>query len=229
MLTTIPRQEIVKEKPRIGATLAALQRSFHDEETVEWYRTHETVEAYYDIYDMLSYPAPLPTKFSHILSPLHANLHDFTEVLSQKLVTLLTALDVEALVLMPYLRLDIFGNQHNDYPPLVAAYNKLEALLGTNTCKEAVCIPRKHLGEIIPALFWMIRCDPSLPEYIFLFDASEQLEFFICKYGNIHLTEFGEQKLHPQLLRSLGWQLIEGPEIDPFTDDSIIEGRSMVM
>lgn len=228
MLRKVTRQEIVKDKPRIGAQIAALQRAFYDEETLEWYRTHETEQAYYDMYDMLSYPEPQPTTFSQILSPNLTQLEGFTDILTQKLDGLLSTLDVEELILMPYLRLDLFGNRNNDHPLLVAAYKKLETLLHTNTWLEAVCIPRKDMGEIIAALFWMIRCDPSLPEYIFLFDANEKLEFFLCRYGNIHLTELGEQKLHPQLLPSLGWQLIEGPETDPFSEDGVIEGRELI-
>ena len=48
---------------------------------------------------------------------------------------------------------------------------------------------------------------------------------FICKYGNIHLTELGSEKLTEGLLNSQGWTVIDGPEYDNFSQNGKINGR----
>ncbi|MEB2777665.1 hypothetical protein SYJ56_20285 [Algoriphagus sp. D3-2-R+10] len=83
--------------------------------------------------------------------------------------------------------------------------------------------------DLIEVFFWTVRCDPNTAKYILFFDTDEQLKFNICKYGNLHLTEFKQEKLTQEVLESLGWTVITGREYDQFTEDGGIEGRMISM
>lgn len=88
-------------------------------------------------------------------------------------------------------------------------------------------IDAESLPDLLEILFWTARCDPGVPEYIFLFDKDGQIRINLCKYGNLHLTEFNQEQLTTGNLTTLGWDIIEGPEVDPFTDGGQIEGRQI--
>ena len=63
--------------------------------------------------------------------------------------------------------------------------------------------------------------------YIFIFDKDEQIQFHLCKYGNLHLTEYDNEQLTDDKLKELGWTIIDGQEYDNFTNDGKIKGRQI--
>jgi hypothetical protein len=81
------------------------------------------------------------------------------------------------------------------------------------------------LSDFIEILFWTKRCDPNVAEYIFLFDMNEQIQLCLCKYGNLHVTEYNKEQLTEGVLKELGWTIIEGREFDNFSETGKIEGR----
>jgi hypothetical protein len=83
------------------------------------------------------------------------------------------------------------------------------------------------LPEFIEIMFWITRCNAGAPEYIFLFDEKEQIQINICKYGNVHLTEYNKEQITESKLKTLGWTIIEGREFDNFSDDEKITGREI--
>ena len=103
----------------------------------------------------------------------------------------------------------------------------LEKIVGDKTFKEAFEININSLPEFIEILFWTTRCDPSVAEYIFLFDKDEQIQLHLCKYGNLHLTEYNIEQLNEDKLEELGWTIIEGKEFDNFTESEKIKGRKI--
>jgi hypothetical protein len=56
---------------------------------------------------------------------------------------------------------------------------------------------------------------------------TEQIQFHLCKYGNLHLTEYNREQLTDDKLKELGWIIIEGQEYDNFTESGKIEGRKI--
>ncbi|MEO0042932.1 MAG: hypothetical protein RL329_2380 [Bacteroidota bacterium] len=86
-------------------------------------------------------------------------------------------------------------------------------------------IDLNSLPDFIEILFWTTRCDPTIAEYIFLFDIDEQIQFHLCKYGNLHLIEYNKEQLTEDKLSQLGWTIIVGQEFDNFTESGNIEGR----
>jgi hypothetical protein len=229
MVTIITRQEIAYKKPVIGTQIAKMQRSFFDEEMLQWYKDEGNEAAYYAMYDLLLHPQVSVAASVSIIGVQAVAQSEFVAQLAIRLERLFEALQVEELILMSHLGLDLFGNRENDYEPLQQAYATMEALLGSSSFSEALVLQRQDLKNWVPVLFWIIRCDPSVPEYIFLYDAQERIECFICKYGNVHITEIGEERITPALLDSLGWELIDGPEYDRFSDDGAIEGRQILL
>ncbi len=227
MVTIITRQEIAYKKPVIGTQIAKMQRSFFDEEMLQWYKDEGNEAAYYAMYDMLLHPQVSVAESVSIIGVQAVTQSEFVAQLAIRLKRLFEALQVEELILMSHLGLDLFGNRENDYEPLQKAYASMEALLGSSSFSEALVLQRQDLKNWVPVLFWIIRCDPSVPEYVYLFDTQERMACFICKYGNVHITEMGEPQITANLLKEMGWELIEGPEYDRYTEDGAIAGRAI--
>ena len=80
---------------------------------------------------------------------------------------------------------------------------------------------------MVEVLFWTTRCDPSIPEYIYLFDEKNRFSLSICKYGNIHISEFGTNQIDKKLIDKLDMKIIEGPEWDQFSNEGQIVGREI--
>lgn len=225
MLTLVTRQEIAAQKTIIASEIISLQRSFYDEEALEAYREDGEEDLYWEIFDLLQGKPESYQSFHKIIGLNHSDLGSYTQLLVSRLQQLADHLQIQEWIVLSHLRLDFFGNRDNDYAPLEQAYQSLEKLTGLHTYKEAFRLDQSGFAEFIPILFWIQRCDPSVSDYICVFDEQQRISFFICKYGNLHVTEMGQEYLSPQLLQELGWTLIEGPESDPFTDDGAIAGR----
>lgn len=221
----ITRKQIIQSKKIIGSEITKLQRVFFDEELLQDYKADGKEKLYWNMFDCVN-DATADSETDHKIIGLdHININTYTIELSNKLKELFRSVNATEFYVLSHLKLDLFGNRENDYEPLVEAYKKLEELTGQTSYNEAFHLHINDIDQLIDCLFWIIRCDPSVPEYIFLFDKNEKLELFICKYGNVHVTEIGDQQLSNERLTTLGWQVIEGPEYDRFSDDGAIEGR----
>lgn len=227
MLTLVTRKAIANQKPIIASEIVSLQKAFYDEEALEAYREDGEEDLYWELFDLLHDKQESYQSFHKIIGLNHSDLNSYTLLLVSKLQQLADHLQIKEWIVLAHLRLDFFGYRDNDYTPLEQSYQALEKLTGLTTYKEAFRMDSAGLADFIPILFWIQRCDPSVSDYICVFDEQEQLCFFICKYGNIHLTEMGREQLSPAILESLGWTVIDGPESDPFTSDGAIEGRKI--
>lgn len=215
MTILISRKEIAQTKKIIASEISKLQKAIYDE---------EMQEEEFDLLGTVSidYPA-----FHRVIGLDHSDIGTFTPLLAHKLKELLALIGVEELIIIAHLRMDFFSNTHSRFKSLVNAYRLLEQIVGAPAYKEAFVINLDRLPEFIEILFWITRCNPAAPEYIFLFDKEEKVQIQLCKYGNIHLTQFGSEKLTAPVLASKGWRVIEGREFDNFTDDGRIEGRKL--
>ncbi|MBC9909162.1 hypothetical protein [Chitinophaga varians] len=228
MITLVSRKESVQTKKIIGTALAKLQKVFYDEDMLQYYRDEHEEHLYQDQFDFLETETIGHTCFNKIIGLHHTDINTFTTTLTHKLTELFAAIGVKELVVISHLKLDFFGNRNNKFKPLVNAYKLLERIVGKPTYKEAFILDVDSLPECIEILFWITRCDPTVAEYIFLFDKEEKIQLFLCKYGNIHLTEFGSETLTASLLASMDWKIIEGRESDNFTSDGKIRGRKSI-
>ncbi|NML39596.1 hypothetical protein HHL17_20520 [Chitinophaga sp. G-6-1-13] len=229
MTTLALRKEIVQTKKIIGTELSRLQQAFYDEDMLQCYKDDNEEDLYREQFDFFEITAIEYASFNKIIGLGHFDINTFTALLSHKLKELFTIIGAQELIIISHLKLDFFGNNNNGFKPLVNAYSLLERTVGKRTYKEAFMVDLDNLPEFIEILFWITRCDPTAPEYIFLFDKDEKVQLLLCKYGNIHLTEFGSEVLTASMLASLGWEIIEGAEFDNFTDDGKISGRKSNM
>ncbi len=223
----LPRLQITKHKPTISSEITAFQKAFYDEELRENYKENGKEEVYLELYDHVNTEVVSYDFFSKIIGFEHTDIDTFTEKLIGKIKLLLEFAGVKSCYVLSHIKLDFCGDKADDFKPLALAYQKLEKIVGAESYSEAFLVDLENIGELIEIFFWTVRCDPDKAEYVLFFDANEQLRFNICKYGNIHLTEFHQEKLSDEVLESLGWTVITGPEYDQFTEEGGIEGRRL--
>ena len=221
------REEIVKTKKIIGSELTKMQKAFYDEEALQYYREDNEEHLYWAQFDFFDREVVEYKTYSKVIGLNHSDINSFTTELTRKMAELFQKIGTTEFYIISHLKMDFFGNRDNKFKPLVRSYKKLEAIVGQSTYKEAFEFDIDSLSDFIEILFWTTRCDPCVAEYIFLFDKNEEIQICLCKYGNVHLTEFGNEVLTEEILTSLGWTIIEGQEFDNFTEGGKIEGRKI--
>ena len=82
--------------------------------------------------------------------------------------------------------------QQNDYAPVVNAIEFLNQKIDKNF-NGGFVLTSDEILEFIPHLFWLTRCNASLPEFMITFMDSKTV-FEICKYGILHLEFYEEQE-----------------------------------
>jgi len=204
-----------------------MQKAFYDEEILQYYKEDNEEHLYWEQFDCIKYEEIDYSTFNRIISLDHSDIDTFTGTLREKLNNLFKTLNINDFIIISHLKLDFFGNRDNKFKPLRKAYNTLEKIVGDKTFNEAFEIDIYSLSDFIEILFWTTRCDPNVAEYVFVFDKNEQIQFHLCKYGNLHLTEYNNEKLTDDRLKELGWTIIEGQEYDNFTNDGKIKGRQI--
>jgi len=227
MTTLTTRNEIVKTKRIIGSELTKMQKAFYDEEMLQYYKDDNEEHLYWEQFDCIKNEEIDYSTFNKIIGLDHSDIDTFTDTLTEKLTELFKTLNVNDFIIISHLKLDFFGNRDNKFKPLKKAYKILEKIVGDKTFNEAFEFDIYSLSDFIEILFWTTRCDPSVAEYIFVFDKDEQIQFHLCKYGNLHLTEYNNEKLTDDKVKELGWTIIEGQEYDNFTNDGKIKGRQI--
>ncbi len=219
MTTLTTRNEIVKTMSIVGSELTKMQKAFYDEEVLQYYKDNNEEHLYWGKFDCVKnkendYPA-----FNKIIGIDHSDIDTFTNILTERLTELFKDINATDFIIISHLKLDFFGNIDSKFTPLKDAYEKLEKIVGDKTFKEAFVIDINSLSDFIEILFWTTRCDPGVSEYIFIFDKDEQIQIHLCKYGNIHLTEYHKEQLTGAKLKKLGWTIIDGQEFDNFTSE----------
>ena len=225
MTSLVPRNQVLKTNKIICSELANIQKAYYDEEIFQLYKNDNEEHLYWEEFDCIKNETIDYSSFNKIIGISHTVIETFPKKLTEKLIELYHAINVTELIIISHLKLDFFGNRDNKFKPLKSAYKKLEKIVGGSTFKEAFVIDLKSLPDFVEILFWITRCDLSVPEYIFIFDKKEQIQIHICKYGNLHLTEFHHVQFTDEKIKDLGWTIIDGQEFDPFTKSGNIEGR----
>jgi len=227
MVTLTTRKAIIATKKIIGSQLAKMQKTFYSDEMLQYYKDDNEEHLYQEQFDCFKNDTIEYCSHNKIICLSHSDIHTFTNTLTNKLAALFEVINVNDFIIIAHLKLDFFGNRENEYNPLVNAYHKLEKITGQSSYKEAFKCSTDNLGDFIEILFWITRCDPAVAEYIFLFNEDETIQIQVCKYGNIHLTQLHQEILTDEKLVSLGWNIIDGPEFDNFSNDGKITGRQI--
>lgn len=227
MTTLTTRKEIVESRKIISTELTKIQKAFYDDDMLQYDKDNKEEHLYWEKFDCFDNQTIQYETHHKIIGINHSDINTFTTQLTNKLTELFQLSGVSEFYIISHLKLDFFGNRNNKFKPLVNSYKKLEKIVGQNTYKEAFMFDKSNLSDFIEILFWTTRCDPSIAEYIFLFDKDEKIQIHLCKYGNIHLTEYVNEQLTKEILTSLGWIIIEGQEFNNFSREGKIKGRQI--
>ncbi len=115
--------------------------------------------------------------------------------------------------------------QNNDYFPVQEALKFLRHRID-DTFAGGFLLNENELKEFIPHLFWLIRCNASLPEFYISYPNSNTI-ISICRYGVLHFEFFDEKEKNKILNLS---SLMKFKEVetcyDPINFDEF-EGRNL--
>ncbi len=115
--------------------------------------------------------------------------------------------------------------QDNDYLPVKKALNYLEEQVG-KSFDGGFLLKENELKEFIPHLFWLVRCNASLPEFYISYPKSNTI-INICKYGVLHFEFYSKDEKDAvlQLSSSMKFQRVETCYAPINFDD--FEGRNL--
>ena len=82
-------------------------------------------------------------------------------------------------------------SQENDFEPVVRASSYLRKMGTTEEFNGAYKLSGDELAEFAANLFWIIRCNASLP-YCWFSTENHQFVGSICQYGNLHIHSYSE-------------------------------------
>lgn len=225
MIKTVSRKEIFKNYTKIKNFIADFQSKVYLNESGEEY-FDEWFEENKSWFDLLEEEYPdFGTRYFN-LEIENADLKTFTKEFSKSLIKLFKEIKTEEIILISEYNRDIFGWKEHPYYKVRNAYKNLTKILGKDFFNEALIFDTKEIPKIFEIFFWLERCDPSIPEFIFWFDSKERFCFTLCKHGNIHVTEFTYRKtLKEDILKTCGLKKFNGNCHESFSKTSAITGR----
>lgn len=141
-------------------------------------------------------------------------LHALSKVLNSKIVFLLE-------YSVPWLW------QKNDFKPVNTAINYLKDIGVSNNFVGGIRADDFELEKLATNLFWIIRCNASLP-YCWFASESDPFVGNICKYGSLHFDCFSDSIKHTlnEFGKKHGLKKIDDC-IQGFCDTDPIQGRQL--
>lgn len=226
MIILLPRKEILQKNTIISAEITKIQQVFYDEDILQLYEDTHEESLFWEPFDHYHEEVVEYKAFSKVIGLQHTNIDSYTNKLANKLNELFSNMDITEYYIMSHLKLDFFGNRDINCKPLRQSYKKLEAIVNNDSYNEAFSVSAKSLEQFIEILFWMARYDANTPEFVFIFDSKQRFSFNICRYGNLHLTEYNVEHLTEKKLKDLGWTIFDGEEVDQFNDHVGLNGQT---
>lgn len=205
----ITREQVFEAYPIIASLIADFQQQFFDPE----YNDRDD-----PIYDALHYSTKGDELYhgNFITMLPHDDIQQYPTDLSLHLQKLLSDLGCTQLLILSFIKSDLFGNTHHQTRELTRARQILTQKTGNISYAEALSIEPDSTGELIYTFFWLSRLDGELPEFIFWVDEQQHFCFYICNRGNLHwLSLSSSNGLSEQLLKKHGF-IVES-DIDQFS------------
>ncbi len=224
MIKPILRQDIFKTNRNILSLIGELQNAMYQDDDFE--NEYEKLQ-YQTSFDVLNLQIESTEQFYSIIDFPHDNIDTYTSTLSKKLLHLLKKLHTKELYIVSGLKNNLTGAKRNKYKPLKDSVIRFEKLSGIENYDEAFELDLDDLPQCIETFFWLQRCDPSSPEFLYFVDKSDRFAFNICRYGNIHITEFEEELITTELLDKQGWEIITERCREKFSESTAIKGRKL--
>lgn len=209
MKQTISRQEVFTHYHIIASLIADFQQQSFDP---------EYNDADDSMYDIVHYPTRGDELYqgNFVTMLPHDDIRHYPRDLANHLRELLHDMECTQLIILSFIKTDLFGNARHHDEELVQARQKLTRYTGSTAYDEALWTTSEHLEELLHAFFWLSRLDGELSEYIFWIDEQQRFCFYICNRGNLHWLRLSDDSpLTEQLFKKYGF--IIGPDIDQFS------------
>jgi hypothetical protein len=223
MIELITRKFVFDTYKIITSEIVEFQKSMLDDDPL--FEDGDDGKWYMEMHDAINIPPHDIRSYYSIISFDHTDITTFTTVLSEKLTSLLIKLNVSDLIVIAGMKLGFVGNPDSKYPPFQKAIQKFNEITKDLEYDEAFKINLIDLPTFIEIIFWIERCDARAPEFIYISDASEQIAFYLCKSGGIHIIEYANKILSDDLIKSLEMYHVNGYCEEKFSSSSKIEGR----
>ena len=222
MILKTERLEVLKNNNNIAVIISELQKVMYND--IDDFETESDRYNYLNSFDAIGLISQPVEQFYSIISFDHSDIKTFTKELTVKINILLSLMNSNELFIISHLKFNIFGTLKNNYPPLKDALQKTKRLLGTLNYDETLKISLEDLPLLVETFFWIERCKPSAPEYIYFADVNGSFAFHLCKYGNIHFIEFENAVINDDVLSDFKMYFTDGCK-EQFLNKPGIEGR----
>ncbi len=176
--------------------------------------------------DDFFYPK-ISQSYTLTLSSKTINVH--VRKLSKELVDLIQLLRFDCLIFLgdyktPWLY------QDNNYKPVERAIEYLKEKKVGRRFNGGFEVNLADLYEFSIHLFWLSRCNASLP-LIYFMDKKQNILGSVCKYGNVHLETFNKKtdKIFQSVLNNTGFSILDGKCYELFSKTGAIKGRRIVI
>jgi hypothetical protein len=221
-----PSLEQNKYEAKVMYDLAINKPRYYSQEEVDQMNA-ERLEEYNRMKDNIQ-TSPVEDKSTGTLiyNLPFAEIYDYAESLSEAMVTLAEKLEWQAVIFLlvyptPWLR------QENNYKPVKKALDHLKSIGITNDFTGGIKANETDLKELMKHLFWIFRCNASLP-YCFFSGIDKDFVGSICKYGNIHFHFYSDAEMIETKNKALGLGMIEIENcFENFSETGAIKGRRL--
>jgi hypothetical protein len=224
MIELIERDDIFANYKIIASKIAEIQKIYYDDDIYSGLEDENERIIYKNIFDAMDHDIfPLNDNEKIFTAESHMDIRTFPQKIYNLLLHFFEEISVKELFIISALKTNYFMALFNKYKHLVKAYKELEKIVGEKNYDGAFYVSNLT-EEIIFIIFWLCRCCPEM-DTILIFDKMERYYFNICKYGNIHFTELNGNIISNEILEKIGFKIVNGKEMDNFSEDGIIKGR----
>lgn len=177
-------QEVFLKYDKKAVCLTKEQAATLNQEDLDYFNEHKDVDPFKTnaIYPFVSEKALVSSK---------KNKKVFLNDIGETLEALRSELQQKHLIVLgdwptPWLQ------QNNDYAPVKVALNYLKTKI-LSSFTGGFQLKQKELIDFIPHLFWLTRCNASLPCFMMTFETSKTV-FSLCKYGILHVDFYDKKE-----------------------------------
>jgi hypothetical protein len=167
---------------------------------------------------------------AYILTLTSAFARGHAKAVSAAFIKLIRYFQIDFLIFLGEAK-TAWRHQDNDYKPVKEALQYLQDnKLGKNF-NGALRVDTNDLGEFTKHLFWLARCNASLPIFHFI-DDGQNIVGSICQYGNIHISVLNKtsENLLMQAVNMSGFRYLPDESCaEPFGKTGIIKQRQIIV
>lgn len=225
MTRLVERAQVLQH--RVLASYVAMIQADLLKEELEFVESETEKEEIIALYDAVDYQQPDIANAikEEVFYHIEDDLSLYPTLLGNALYHFFIQEEIERFYIIPYTKSGIISTIDSNYAPFHLAQQSLQEMIGSRSDNKAYEVDTVSAKNIVQSLFWISRCDGSIPK-IFLQPDSRNYFINICKYGNLHLYVCNEDEaVVSNTLLNVGLRKWVGQEYDRFSNSTTIEGR----